>query len=114
MNNLRTIPVEKNDDILSMEEILEISGLDMMQGILDGVYPPAPISKLLNYNVHFVEKGKVVWILPLGRVVITAHAIALSRIVPYHPPCNVPIGLREAKLGFPLKTTLPFSTKCTL
>lgn len=60
-NSLSTIPVEKNDDILSMEEILEISGLDMMQGILDGIYPPAPISKLLNYNVHAVEKGKVVF-----------------------------------------------------
>ncbi|MGB1915866.1 MAG: hypothetical protein ACPHL3_07850, partial [Paracoccaceae bacterium] len=58
---MSTIPVEKNDDILSMEEILEISGLDMMQGILDGIYPPAPISKLLNYNVHAVEKGKVVF-----------------------------------------------------
>ena len=58
---MSTTPVEKNDDILSMEEILEISGLDMMQGILDGIYPPAPISKLLNYNVHAVEKGKVVF-----------------------------------------------------
>ena len=65
-------------------------------------------------RIIFTLNSKVVWILPLGRVVITAHAIALSRIVPYHPPCNVPIGLREAKLGFPLKTTLPFSTACTL
>ena len=93
---MNTIPVEKNDDILSMEDILEISGLDMMQGILDGIYPPAPISKLLNYNVHAVEKGKVVF---RGKPNLASRN---------------PIGLREAKLGFPLKTTLPFSTACTL
>ena len=48
-------------DILSMAEILEIPGLDMMQGILDGIYPAAPIAKILNYKVHAVEKGKVVF-----------------------------------------------------
>ena len=48
-------------DVLSMPEILEISGLDMMQGILDGIYPAAPIAKILNYKVHAVEKGKVVF-----------------------------------------------------
>ena len=48
-------------DLLSMAEILEIPGLDMMQGILDGIYPAAPIAKILNYKVHAVEKGKVVF-----------------------------------------------------
>ena len=48
-------------DILSMAEILEIPGLDMMQGILDGIYPAAPIAKILDYKVHSVEKGKVVF-----------------------------------------------------
>ena len=48
-------------DLLSMAEILEIPGLDMMQGILDGIYPAAPIAKILNFKVHAVEKGKVVF-----------------------------------------------------
>ena len=48
-------------DVLSMAEILEISGLEMMQGILKGIYPAAPIAKILNYKVHAVEKGKVVF-----------------------------------------------------
>ena len=48
-------------DVLSMEEILKISGLDMMQGILTGLYPAAPIAKILNYKLHAVEKGKVVF-----------------------------------------------------
>ena len=48
-------------DILSMEEILEISGLDMMEGILKGIYPAAPIANILNYKVLTVEKGRVVF-----------------------------------------------------
>ena len=48
-------------DVLSMAEILEIPGLDMMQGILEGIYPAAPIAKILNYKVHAVKKGKVVF-----------------------------------------------------
>ena len=36
-------------DVLSMEEILEISGLDMMEGILKGIYTAAPIANILNY-----------------------------------------------------------------
>ena len=47
--------------VLSMAEILEIPGLDMMQGILEGIYPAAPIAKILNYKVHAVKKGKVVF-----------------------------------------------------
>ena len=52
---------KETQDVLSMEEILEISGLEMMQGILKGIYPAAPIAKILNYKVHAVEKGKVVF-----------------------------------------------------
>ena len=48
-------------DVLSMEEILEISGFDMMEGILKGIYPAAPIANILNYKVHTVEKGRVVF-----------------------------------------------------
>ena len=52
---------KETQDVLSMEEILEISGLEMMQGILKGIYPAAPIANILNYKVHAVEKGKVVF-----------------------------------------------------
>ena len=50
-----------SQDLLSVKGILEISGLDMMQGILKGIYPPAPISQILNYELYAVEKGKVVF-----------------------------------------------------
>ena len=52
---------KETQDVLSIEEILEIPGLEMMQGILRGIYPAAPIAKILNYKVHAVEKGKVVF-----------------------------------------------------
>ena len=45
---------KETQDVLSMAEILEISGLEMMQGILKGIYPAAPIAKILNYKVHAV------------------------------------------------------------
>ena len=52
---------KETQDVLSMEEILEIPGLEMMQGILKGIYPAAPIAKILNYKVQAVEKGIVVF-----------------------------------------------------
>ena len=52
---------KESEDLLSMKEILEVSGFEMMQGILSGRYPPAPISKILNYELYAVEKGKVVF-----------------------------------------------------
>ena len=58
MNN--AMPKEVKD-VLSLEEILQVSGLDMMHGILMGIYPTAPIAKILNYKVHAVERGKVVF-----------------------------------------------------
>ncbi len=61
MDSLSKIPVKNIDDILSLEEILKISGLAMMKGILNGIYPAAPIATVLNYKVHAVEKGKVVF-----------------------------------------------------
>ena len=55
------ISPKEAQDVLSMAEILEIPGLEMMQGILKGIYPAAPIANILNYKVHAVEKGKVVF-----------------------------------------------------
>ena len=55
------VPQKEAQDVLSMAQILEIPGLEMMQGILKGIYPAAPIAKILNYKVHAVEKGKVVF-----------------------------------------------------
>ena len=61
MKQMSKVMPKEVKDVLSMEEILEISGLDMMEGILNGIYPAAPIANILNYKVHAVEKGKVVF-----------------------------------------------------
>ena len=58
---MNLVNTKEAQDVLSLKEILEISGLEMMQGILEGNYPAAPIAKILNYKVHAVEKGKVVF-----------------------------------------------------
>ena len=61
MKQMSKVLSKEVKDVLSMEEILEISGLDMMEGILKGIYPAAPIANILNYKVHAVEKGRVVF-----------------------------------------------------
>ena len=58
---MKSLSPKEAQDVLSMAEILKIPGLEMMQGILKGIYPAAPIAKILNYKVHAVEKGKVVF-----------------------------------------------------
>ena len=60
-DQMKKVMPKEVTEVLSIEEILQISGLDMMQGILSGIYPAAPIAKILNYKVHAVEKGKVVF-----------------------------------------------------
>ncbi|MCP5072806.1 MAG: PaaI family thioesterase [Rhodobacteraceae bacterium] len=46
-------------DLLPLEQALAMSGLDFMRGVLEGRLPAPPISKILNYQLHSVEKGRV-------------------------------------------------------
>lgn len=48
-------------DLLTGEEMLKISGLEFMQQTLAGTLPRPPISVGLNYGLHTVEDGKVVF-----------------------------------------------------
>lgn len=52
---------EKPEDLLDQEGLLSMSGLEFMQGILDGRLPAPPISRGLNYHLHSVEDGRVVF-----------------------------------------------------
>ncbi len=49
------------DDILTLPEILEMSGLEFMQKILDGEIPAPPISKTLNFRLVEVAEGRTVF-----------------------------------------------------
>ncbi|WP_300056135.1 PaaI family thioesterase [uncultured Roseobacter sp.] len=48
-------------DLLSQAEILSMSGLEFMQGILDGRFPGPPIGQTLGYRLHEVQDGRVVF-----------------------------------------------------
>lgn len=46
-------------DLLPMEKILEMSGLEFMQGVANGTLPQPPIGRSLNYHVHEATDGRV-------------------------------------------------------
>jgi uncharacterized protein (TIGR00369 family) len=46
-------------DLLKLDQISSMSGLDFMTGILEGRLPGPPIGPTLGYRLHAVEKGKV-------------------------------------------------------
>ena len=48
-------------DLLTLDQTLELSGLEFMQGILAGEISGPPIATLLNYHLHSAEAGRVVF-----------------------------------------------------
>lgn len=46
-------------ELLDKKTILSVSGLEFMQGILDGKYPMPPIARVIGIRLHKVEVGKV-------------------------------------------------------
>ena len=106
------------EDVLSMAEILEIPGLDMMQGILDGIYPAAPIAKVLNYKVHTVEKGKVVFRgtpnlesrNPMGTIHGGWYGTILDSAMACAVMTTLPVGKIQTTLEFKVNIIRPIPT----
>ena len=48
-------------DLLKLDEILAMSGLEFMQGILDGAHPGPPIGDTMGYSLFEVSDGHVVF-----------------------------------------------------
>ncbi len=48
-------------DLLKQDEVLGMSGLEFMTGILEGRLPGPPIGQTLGYELHAVEEGRVVF-----------------------------------------------------
>ena len=48
-------------DLLSTDDVLGMSGLEFMQGILDGSHPAPPIGQTLGYILHEVSDGRAVF-----------------------------------------------------
>lgn len=49
------------DDLLSTKDLLSMSGLQFMTGMLEGRLPGPPIGATLGYHLHAVEEGRVVF-----------------------------------------------------
>lgn len=50
-----------HSELLKTDQILEMSGLEFMQGILAGRLPAPPISRTTGYRLHSVDEGCVVF-----------------------------------------------------
>ncbi|MEM9551274.1 MAG: PaaI family thioesterase [Pseudomonadota bacterium] len=48
-------------ELLSLDRTLSMSGLEFMQGMLDGRHPGPPIAETMGYHLHAVEDGRVVF-----------------------------------------------------
>lgn len=49
------------EQLLTQAQALDLSGLQFMQGILDGSHPAPPIGKTLNYSLNAVDDGRIVF-----------------------------------------------------
>ena len=49
------------EDLLPMAEAAKMTGLEFMQGILDGRLPAPPIARTLDYRLHAVDPGRAVF-----------------------------------------------------
>ncbi|MDA5094158.1 PaaI family thioesterase [Aliiroseovarius sp. KMU-50] len=49
------------EELLTGEDLARISGLEFMQLTLEGILPRPPISVGLNYHLHSVEDGRVIF-----------------------------------------------------
>lgn len=49
------------DDLLTLPDVLQLSGLQFMQAILDGTNPGPPIGETMGYALHAVDDGRVVF-----------------------------------------------------
>lgn len=49
------------EELLSQAEALKLSGLEFMQGILDGTVPGPPIGGTMDYTLHEIEAGRAVF-----------------------------------------------------
>ena len=47
------------DQLPTLDVTASMSGLEFMQGVLNGTMPAPPIGATLNYHLHAVEDGKV-------------------------------------------------------
>lgn len=48
-------------ELLTLAQTLDMTGLEFMQGIFEGRHPAPPIAKTMNYQLHDVSDGRIVF-----------------------------------------------------
>jgi len=47
--------------VVPLDTLRDLSGLELMTGLIEGRYPPPPIAVLMNFSVVEVEEGRAVF-----------------------------------------------------
>lgn len=56
------MPIAKSPaDLLTQADVLSMSGLEFMQGILNGHHPGPPIGETMGYTLHDISDGRAVF-----------------------------------------------------
>ena len=106
------------DDIVPVEKVVKISGLDYMLAILHGEFPAPPISQTMNYKLIDVTSGRVVFrgspnfstLNPMGTVHGGWYATLLDSAMACAISTKVDVGFISSTIDFTyllLKETLP-------
>ncbi len=54
-------PARSREEIIRPEDLRELSGLEFIRGILEGRISGAPIAEIMNFRLHLVEEGRVIF-----------------------------------------------------
>lgn len=97
-DNNRTLTVTWDDPMVYVQHAATMSGLEIMQAMIAGQFPPPPIARLMNFTLGEVDKG---------RAVFTAEPAEY-----HYNPIGVVHGglistLLDSALGCAVHTTLP-------
>lgn len=95
---------QERADLIPPDVLRQLSGLDVLQGIIDGLYPPPPIAQVLHFALTEVAHGRAVFTGEVARM----H---------YSPLGTVHGGyvatLLDSAMACAVQTTLPAGTAYT-
>lgn len=61
-NNHRTLTVTWDDPMVYLQQARNMSGLEIMQAMIAGQFPPPPIARLMDFNLIEVAEGRAVFV----------------------------------------------------
>lgn len=102
-------------ELMTLDEISAMSGLEFLQGIVDGKLPAPPISKTLGFRLHAVEEGSArfrgvpafEYCNPLGTVHGGWYGTLLDSAMACAVQAKLPKGVIYTTLEFKINITRP-------